>query len=123
MKPLKLSKLAKTWVFDLDGTICVHNGYINGGDILLDGVAQFFASLPKEDKVVFMTARPYEAEGVTKAFLDKSGLKYHALVMDCTTGERILVNDAKPSGLNMAYSVNKDRDEPLKIDLLIDEDL
>lgn len=37
MEDLKLSSLPKTWIFDLDGTILVHNGYKNGGDRILPG--------------------------------------------------------------------------------------
>lgn len=29
---LKLSTLRKTWIFDLDGTLVVHNGYREDGD-------------------------------------------------------------------------------------------
>lgn len=39
---LVLSALPHTWIFDIDGTICVHNGYKNGGDVLLNGVKKFF---------------------------------------------------------------------------------
>ena len=39
------------------------------------------------------------------------------------TGERILVNDRKPSGLDMAFAVNKDRDKRLNIQFKINEDL
>ena len=38
-------------------------------------------------------------------------------------GERILVNDKKPSGLNMAFAINKKRDEKLEINYFINGDL
>ena len=38
-------------------------------------------------------------------------------------GERILVNDKKPSGLVTAYAVNKERDAPLDLKIVIDETL
>ena len=57
---LKLSSLAKTWIFDIDGTIVKHNGYkIDGYDTLLEGVSEFFEKLPKEDKVIFLTSRTH----------------------------------------------------------------
>ena len=43
---LVLSSLPHTWILDVDGTICVHNGYKNGGDVILDGVKDFFESIP-----------------------------------------------------------------------------
>ncbi len=38
---LTLSSLPHTWILDVDGTICIHNGYKNGEDVLLDGVKDF----------------------------------------------------------------------------------
>ena len=58
MKTLKLSNLPKTWLIDIDGTIVKHNGHkINSCDMLLEGVSEFFASLPKDDIVILLTAR------------------------------------------------------------------
>ena len=31
----RLDDIEKTWIFDLDGTLVVHNGYKNGVDVLL----------------------------------------------------------------------------------------
>ena len=36
------SNLNKTWIFDLDGTLVIHNGYKCGEDTLLPGVKEFF---------------------------------------------------------------------------------
>lgn len=42
---LVLSPLPKTWIFDVDGTIVKHNGYLTEkGDELLPGVRVFFCS-------------------------------------------------------------------------------
>ena len=38
-------------------------------------------------------------------------------------GERILVNDNKPSGLNCAYAINKKRDAGLNIEFKINGEL
>ena len=38
-------------------------------------------------------------------------------------GERILINDRKPSGLNTAYAVNKNRDYKFSIDYKINEEI
>ena len=51
---LVLSPLAHTWIFDVDGTICVHNGYKNGGDIILDGVKELFTQIPDEDMIIIL---------------------------------------------------------------------
>ena len=55
---LVLSTLPKTWLFDLDGTVVKHNGYLHDGvDTLLIGSVDFINSLPKTDKVIFLTSR------------------------------------------------------------------
>ena len=38
----RLDDIEKTWIFDLDGTLVVHNGYKNGVDELLSGVKEFY---------------------------------------------------------------------------------
>lgn len=57
MKTLTLSALPKTWLIDIDGTLVRHNGYLHDKDELLGGVREFFASLPKDDIVILLTAR------------------------------------------------------------------
>ena len=58
-----------------------------------------------------------------KIFLKKNNIRYDYLISDMPFGERILVNDRKPSGLDTAYAVNKDRDEKFEIDYIINEEL
>ena len=42
-KSIEVSALPKTWIMDIDGTICKHNGYkIDGHDTLLPGAKDFF---------------------------------------------------------------------------------
>ena len=121
---LEFSSLAKTWVLDVDGTLVKHNGYkIDGYDTLLDGVKDFFTTLNSEDKVVLLTARKEEYLKDLKDFLAKNNIKYDYLLTDMPMGERILVNDRKPSGLDMAFALNKNRDEKLNIDYKINEEL
>jgi len=38
----RLDDIEKTWIFDLDGTLVVHNGYKNGVDELLPSVKEFY---------------------------------------------------------------------------------
>lgn len=121
---LELSSLNKTWILDIDGTLVKHNGYlIDGHDTLLDGVKEFFKKLSSDDKVVLLTARKEEYLPALKDFLAKNNIRYDVLLTDMPMGERILVNDRKPSGLDMAFSVNKDRDKALNITYKINEEL
>ena len=120
----EFSSLTKTWLFDVDGTLVKHNGYkIDGYDTLLDGVKEFFAKIPLEDKIVLLTARKDEYLEDLKNFLTENGLRYDYVLTNMPMGERILVNDRKPSGLDMAFAINKNRDEKLEFNYRINEDL
>jgi hypothetical protein len=123
MEDLKLSSLPKTWIFDLDGTILVHNGYKNGGDRILPGVKEFFDKIPKTDHILILTARKEEVLESTIGFLKDNGIRYNNILADIPFGERILLNDMKDSGLKTAYAVNLKRDEGLNFSVYIDEDL
>ena len=118
---LTLSSLPHTWIFDVDGTIVKHNGYkIDGYDTLLPGVKDFFASLPSQDKVILLTARKTEFLPALKVFLTKNQIRYNHVITDVPMGERILVNDNKPSGLKCAYAVDKERDGALRLDYCVE---
>lgn len=120
----EFSPLSKTWILDVDGTIVKHNGYkIDGSDTLLEGVKDFFLNLPREDKVILLTARKGEYLDNLKAFLKSNNIRYDYLISDMPFGERILVNDRKPSGLNTAYAVNKDRNEKFSIVYKVNKEL
>lgn len=113
---LTLSPLPKTWIFDVDGTIVRHNGHLTQeGDQLLPGVKEFFESIPATDVIVLMTARKPEYQDSLKRFLAKNNIRFDYLLSDMPQGERILVNDRKPSGLQTAYAVNKNRDQALSL--------
>ena len=120
----EFSTLTKTWILDIDGTLVKHNGYkIDGYDTLLDGVKEFFETLNPEDKVVLLTARKDEFLPALRNFLAESNIRYDYLLTDMPMGERILVNDRKPSGLDMAFAINKDRDMNLGIEYKINKEL
>ncbi len=121
---IEFSPLTKTWILDVDGTIVKHNGYlIDGYDTLLGGVKEFFKTIPDEDKIILLTARKEEYLEDLKKFLKENNLRYDYLLTDMPMGERILVNDRKPSGLDMAFAFNKSRDEKLEIEYKINKEL
>ncbi len=107
---MTLSSLPKTWIFDLDGLLVVHNGHLQGEDRLLPGAREFLTQLPATDTVILLTARPAEKVPAIRSFLSAHGLRVDHLLPGCPVGERILFNDAKPSGLPMAHAVNLPRD-------------
>lgn len=115
------SSLGKTWIFDLDGTIFVHNGYkTEDGERLLTGVKEFFEALPESDDIVFITSRGNECRESTENFLRMNNIPFRCIIYDTPHGERILVNDRKPSGLPTAFAINTERDVFMSEKFLID---
>ena len=106
-----MSTLPKTWILDLDGTLLKHNGYkIDGKDTLLPGAKEYVDSIPEEDRIVILTSRTEEYKEMTINYLKEVGIRYDDLIFNIPYGERIVVNDRKPSGLDMAIAINLDRD-------------
>lgn len=121
---MTLSNLPKTWLIDIDGTLLFHNGHkTQGGDRLLGGVRKFFATIAPSDKIILLTARNKSEIPALEAFLARENLHYDEIIADLPAGERILINDTKPSGLKTAYAISKARNTPLEITFRIDENL
>jgi hypothetical protein len=110
---LNPSGLNRTWILDLDGTLLQHRGYQNDGDRVLPGVAEFYRNIPKTDHIVILTARSSSDKKKTIEFLNDQGLWYDYILFDMPVGERVLLNDRKPSGMQTAFAVNLDRDRGL----------
>ena len=111
-----LKDLVKTWIFDLDGTLVVHNGYKEGVDTLLPGVKEFYEkNITKDDYILIVTARFSEFKGIAEKCLLDNDIYYDRIIYDTPRVERILINDRKPwgGGLDTAFSYNIDRNEGL----------
>jgi hypothetical protein len=116
---LILSTLPKTWIFDIDGTIVKHNGYkLDGYDTLLPGAREYIEAIPAEDKIIILTSRTDEYKEMTLKFLKDNDIRYDEILFNMPYGERILVNDRKPSGLEMSVAINIDRDEFVLPDII-----
>ncbi len=121
---IKVSPLSKTWILDIDGTIAKHNGYkLDGHDTLLDGAKKFLDSVPESDMVVFITSRTEEYRQITLDFLKENNIRYDHIIFNAPYGERILINDRKPSGLNMSVAVNTQRDVFTESRFEVDNDI
>ena len=111
---ITLSTLPKTWIFDLDGTLLKHNGYkIDDHDTLLDGAKEYIDGIPESDYILILTSRTDEFRDMTISFLQDNGIRYDQILFNIPMGERVVVNDRKPSGIDMAFAVNSDRDKPV----------
>jgi hypothetical protein len=121
---LSLSRLAHTWFIDLDGTVLAHNGHLSGDERLLPGVLSFWETIPPGDTVILLSARKDSEREASLRFIRECGLRYDLALFDLPTGERVLINDRKPSGLPTAFSVNVQRDEGLaRLKVLVDPTL
>lgn len=109
---MKVSPLGKTWILDLDGTIVKHNGYkTDGRDSFLPEAKEYLERIPDTDMIIFITSRKKEYGQATEMFLKDNGVHFNYIIYDAPYGERIVVNDKKPSGLAMSIAVNTNRDE------------
>lgn len=123
-RELPLSELAHTWILDLDGTLVKHNGYkLDGEDSFLDGAEEFLADINEDDMIILLTSRTEDMRQETEAFLKKHHVRYDALLCNAPYGERIVINDDKPSGLRMAIAIEKERDAALNITPVVNEKL
>lgn len=110
-RKLELSSLGKTWIFDLDGTLVLHNGHKEGEDQFLPGALALLQGISSEDYILFLTARKEEDREKTILFLKKHQIPFHEILFGIPMGERLLFNDNKPSGLTCAYAVECTRNE------------
>ena len=104
----------KTWFLDLDGTLVNHNGYKYNNERLLDGVVDFFThTIQNDDTVIITTSRSHIYKASTINFLQKNNIRYNHIIFDLPKGERILINDRKPDGIQTAYAINLIRNKGL----------
>ncbi len=125
MHNIVLSALNHTWILDLDGTIVKHNGYkIDEKDSLLPGVMDFLVQIPEGDMIILLTSREEQYKEITENFLKENHIRYDHIIYGAPYGERLLVNDNKPSGLKMAKCLCLKRDEGLTdVKIVVDEKL
>jgi hypothetical protein len=121
---LVLSPLPKSWLLDLDGCIVRHNGHLEGNDELLIGAVEFWRSIPVADRIIVMSSRPETERQAIMDFFAERGLRVDQIILGLPHGERICVNDTKPSGLRTAVAINVARDVGLgAVVFAIDESL
>lgn len=119
-----LSSLGHTWILDLDGTIVKHNGYkIDGEDTFLEGAKNFLLNIPSKDMIIFLTSRQEKYREKTLLFLKENGIRFDHIIFEAPYGERIIVNDNKPSGLKMSIGLCTQRDKWCDAQIVEDDSL
>lgn len=119
-----MSSLNKTWLLDLDGTLFIHNSYINGEDFLVEGIKEFInKNVHEGDVVIGLTSRKSIYSEITFESIKRHNLLINQVIFDLPYGERILINDKKPSGLETAIAINTSRDKKIDVEFFVDETL
>jgi len=127
MKKLFLSSLPKTWIIDIDGVIFEHNKYkelqLGEDETPLPGVVDFFRRIGKSDFVILVTSRDERYRERTERSLKKADVCYNVIIMNLPVGERVVINDRKPSRLDTAFAINLRRNDGLKsVDIVVDKE-
>lgn len=113
-----MSKIIKnpTFFVDIDGTIVKYRKFSELETSVLTPIQDVIDYLNKQYDsgavIIVTTARPNSYELFTKQELEKIGLKYHQIVMDCGRGTRVIFNDKDPENpeLDRAIGINFIRD-------------
>ena len=92
-------------------------------ELILIGAKEFLNNIPKTDAIIFVTSRTKEYKEMTEQFFQEHNISYQAIIYGLPYGERILVNDRKPSGLPVSFAVNTDRDKFMDVVFEVDENL
>ena len=116
-----MSKVIKnpTLFVDIDGTLVEYRKFSELYESILtpiQDVIDFVNNHYDNGSVVMITtARPSTYELFTKQELEKIGVKYHQLIMDCGRGTRVILNDKDPENpIDRAVGINLDRNGGLK---------
>jgi histidinol phosphatase-like enzyme len=113
-----MNKIIKnpTFFVDIDGTIVKYRKFSKLSESILEPIQDVIDYLnnqyEKGSVIIVTTARPSTYELFTKQELEKVGLKYHQLVMDCGRGTRVIFNDKDPEApqIERAIGINFNRD-------------
>ena len=108
---VKQNKKGRTWFIDLDGTIFEHNSYLYGKNIVLKKALEFLSEIPREDCLIFVTARPKEYKNMTLKSLNLLDINYDGIIFNISSGTRVIINDKKVSGKFTAIAINKARND------------
>jgi len=109
-----------TFFVDIDGTIVEYRQFSELEIIepkpIFDVINFLNAHYNSGSVIIITTARPVKFKKFTQDELEKIGLKYHQLVMDCGRGSRVILNDLDPEKPEILRSVglNLKRNEGLK---------
>lgn len=98
-----------TFFVDIDGTIIKYRKFSEIHTAKLEPIQDVIDYLNNQYDngavIIVTTARPNSYELLTKQELEKVGLKYNQLVMDCGRGTRVIFNDKDPDAPEIERAV------------------
>jgi hypothetical protein len=104
-----------TLFVDIDGTIVKYRKFDELATAVLTPIQDVIDYVNDHynsgSVIIITTARPSSYELMTKQELEKLGVKYHQIVMDCGRGTRVVLNDMDPANsIQRAVGINFVRD-------------
>lgn len=104
-----------TFFVDIDGTIVKYRKFSELATATLTPIQDVIDYVNSQYEygsvIIITTARPETYREYTKKELEKLGVKYHQLVMDCGRGTRVILNDMDPENpIQRAVGINFVRD-------------
>ncbi len=112
-----MSRVTKnpTFFVDIDGTLVEYRKFNELATAVLTPIAEVVNYINEQHKsgavIIITTARPEIYRNYTINELEKIGVMYHQLVMDCGRGTRVILNDKDPENpeLDRAVGINLTR--------------
>ena len=104
-----------TFFVDIDGTLVKYRKFAELENSVLEPIQDVIDTInnyyEQGAHIVITSARPDSYELFTKQELEKIGVKYHQLVMNCGRGTRVVLNDMDPENpIQRAVGINFVRD-------------
>jgi hydroxymethylpyrimidine pyrophosphatase-like HAD family hydrolase len=104
-----------TFFVDIDGTLVEYRKFSELATSVLKPITEVVDYINEQHKsgavIIITTARPEIYRNYTINELEKIGVMYHQLVMDCGRGTRVILNDKDPEipELDRAVGINLTR--------------
>ena len=112
-----MSKVIKnpTLFVDIDGTLVKYRKFSELSESILTPIQDVIDFVNEQYDngaiIIITTARTSSSNLFTKQELEKIGVNYHQLVMDCGRGTRVVLNDMDPKNpIQRAVGINFVRD-------------
>jgi hydroxymethylpyrimidine pyrophosphatase-like HAD family hydrolase len=104
-----------TLFVDIDGTLVKYRKFDELSESVLTPIQDVIDFVNEQydngSIIIITTARPSSYNLFTKQELEKIGVNYHQLVMDCGRGTRVVLNDMDPNNpIQRAVGINFVRD-------------